>query len=292
VDIDRTAERRGDHRCGLRAPRVLAGPVCDVDQRGTVRGQVLSRRVMPQVSGDEGINAGAGGGTEQRVPGTAADRDSTDRSLRITGSPHTPRGLGQRVHHPAGERLQRFGLGQLADSPEPGVRGPLTKGQHAGDPQSQRVSQRIGHSWVGCIGVGVRAEQPDPSAHQPVHQGAFGIVSGHAVHPAQQQRMVGDEQLHVLLQRLGDGLGDRIDGHQHPLHRLGRVPTDQPHRIPTLSERRRVRSLQHSNHVAHCRGHPRTAIRLRMAPWRCLRTTIRLRMTSAVMTHPARDEGR
>jgi hypothetical protein len=213
VDIDRTAERRGDHRCSLRAPRVFTGPVCDVDQRGTVGGQVLRRWVMPQVSGDEGIDAGTGGGNEQRVPGTAADRNSTDLSLRVTGGPYTPRGLGQRPHHPAGERLQRFWLGQLAGSPEPGAREPFTNVEHAGDPQPQRVSQRIGYSWVGCIGVGVRAEQPDPGAHQPVHQGAFGIVGGHAVHPAQQQWMVGDEQLHVLLQRLGDGLGDRIDSH-------------------------------------------------------------------------------
>ena len=60
---------------GLRAPRVLTGPVCDVDQCDVGAPPVLVGGVVPQVGRHVGLHARARDDVEQRVARAAAHRD-------------------------------------------------------------------------------------------------------------------------------------------------------------------------------------------------------------------------
>ena len=82
------------------------------------------------------------------------------------------------------------------------------------------------------------------------------------MHAAQQQRVVGDQQVGSP----GDGLVDhglhRVDGEQHPAYRLLGVSGDQADRVPVLRPPRVVEAVEHAERVGEgdASGHagPRT----------------------------------
>ena len=114
---ERIAEVRAQHVRRLTAPRVLAGPVRDVDQRDVGRAPVLVGRVMTQIGGDVGLHV-------RRPP----RRRAASRPLRRTPPPATPWRRGRLRPAPpttsravprvdAGdEGRQRFRAGQCADA--------------------------------------------------------------------------------------------------------------------------------------------------------------------------------
>jgi hypothetical protein len=92
-----------------------------------------------------------------------------------------------------------------------------------------------------------------------VHQRPLGVAGGHAVHPAQQQRVVREQQLRARFDCFLDGLGDRVDRDQHPLHGLVGITADEPDRVPALRECGRVGSLQGGHDVPQRRAHTGTS---------------------------------
>jgi hypothetical protein len=91
-----------------------------------------------------------------------------------------------------------------------------------------------------------------------VQQCTLGCVGADAVHSAQQQRVVGDQQL-VATDRLVDGLGHRVHRHQHGFDGIGRIAAHEPDGVPLGGERGRVGGLQCGDDVADGRGHAATA---------------------------------
>jgi hypothetical protein len=91
-----------------------------------------------------------------------------------------------------------------------------------------------------------------------VQQGTLRRVGADTVHAAQQQRVVGDEQL-VAADRLVDGLRYRVHRDQHGRHRLRRIAADEPDGVPVGRECRWVGGLQCSDDVTHRRGHDRSS---------------------------------
>ena len=105
----------------------------DVDQGGcTGAGQVLGCRMVPEVGGDVGVDAGRDDLLQVRVTGAAAQRDRPDETVRVTGRPDAPGGCRQGGIDPVGEGAQGFGCRERADPADPvrpsgfGDSGPVT----------------------------------------------------------------------------------------------------------------------------------------------------------------------
>ena len=93
--------------------------------------------------------------------------------------------------------------------------------------------ERVGDAGVGRVGVGVRGEQRGARADEAVHERALRGVGADPVHAAQEQRVVGDEQLRAAVDRLVDGLGYGIDAHEH---RARGARPGSPQTSPTASQ--------------------------------------------------------
>ena len=85
-----------------------------------------------------------------------------------------------------------------------------------------------------------------------MYQCTLGGVGGHRVDPAQQQRMMGQQQAAV-----GNVLEDRgggIDGDGHRGDGVVRIPTDQADGVPGLRQCGRISGVEHPDDVRqpHC----------------------------------------
>ncbi len=107
----------------------------------------------------------------------------------------------------------------------------------------------------GAVGVCVRDEQAGVAADQAVHEPALRVVGGHPVDRGQQQRVMGDQQVGVGRQHVVDDAGRRVDGKQHPPHRLVRVAADQADGVPALGEGGVVTGIERGEHLAQGHGH-------------------------------------
>ena len=191
----RVAEPGTQQPGGLRAPGVLAGPVRDVDQADVAGAAMFVGGMVAQVGGQVGLHAGRPGRRQQRIAGTAAHRDPGDERVRVPGGPHSPAGLRQNRTHPGDEVGEPQRLGQRADPADADTVG-TTGGriQHRVDRQPEHLGERIGDPGAGRVGVGVGGEQRCTGTDQPVDQRTLGGAGRDGVHPAQQQRMVGQQQ--------------------------------------------------------------------------------------------------
>ena len=115
--------------------------------------------------------------------------------------------------------------------------------------QPQRGGERVGHARVGDVGVRVRDVQGDAGPHQRGHRAALRAGGGHRVHRAQQQRVVGDQQVRAPRDGLVDDGLDRVDGEQHPAYRLVGVAGDQPDGVPVGGPARVVEPVEHADDV-------------------------------------------
>ena len=82
------------------------------------------------------------------------------------------------------------------------------------------------------------------------------------MHAAQQQRVVGHEQVGPPVDGLLDHGLHRVDGEQHPAYRLFGVSADQPDGVPLLRPPGVVEAVEHADRVGEgdASGHagPRT----------------------------------
>ena len=86
-----------------------------------------------------------------------------------------------------------------------------------------------------------------------MQQRSLGRAGGDGVDPAQQQRMVREQQ--PPLGHLGDDRSGGVDGHRHRLDGLRRVAADQADRIPVLRQLRRIRRVEHIDDLGEPRAH-------------------------------------
>jgi hypothetical protein len=139
-----------------------------------------------------------------------------------------PRASGEQGRHHGGPMLRRDEHGQLVDRFAGG------RDQQVHVLQLQHAGEGVVGAAGGGVGVGVHGEQTAATADQPVHDPALARGRRHRMHPPQQQRMVGDQELGVRVHRLGRHRQCRVDGEQHPLHQGRRVAAHQAHSIPRL----------------------------------------------------------
>ena len=101
----------------------------------------------------------------------------------------------------------------------------------------------------------MRGEQRTPGTDQAVHQRALGCAGRDGVDPAQQQRMVCQQQAVV-----GDFVDDRrrgVDRDGHRVQRIVGVTAHQADRIPRLGKPRRIGLVQHLDDVGQPHTHRR-----------------------------------
>ncbi len=92
-------------------------------------------------------------------------------------------------------------------------------------------------------------EQGAAAAHQPVHQSAPDRVRADAVHPVQQQRVMGDDQVDPTGQGLLHGLLRDVHDQQDRLHDRGQVTAHQSHRVPALGQRPGIGDIEDPDDV-------------------------------------------
>ena len=213
--------------------------------------------MVSQVGGEEGVHPGGARVVEVAVARAAADRDGVDHAVRVTCRAYAPGGGGQRAGRVPGQLGQGHRLRQPADpadpTPLPGGRTGGARPERAQVGQSQPGGERVGDARIGHVGVGVRDVEGDVALDQPVDDPPLVRGRRHRRHPTQQQRMVGDDQIRPLLQRLGDGLRHAVDHAQHPTDRRRRLAEHQSDPIPLLGPGRRVAPIQRGHHIGHAR---------------------------------------
>lgn len=210
--------------------------------------------MVPQVGGEEGVDAGRADLGEQAVARAAADRDRTDGAVGVAGHPHAAGGARQVARGPRGELgegQRRVECAQPAQAAAAGRVGRVGY-ERAGDAQVQSGGERVGDPGVGPVGVGVRHQQRDAAADQVVHHPA--LETGRADRcdgggAAQVQRVVGDEQVRAEPYRLVDDLLDGVDGEQHAGDLGGRISADQADGVPRLGQLRRPEGVESGEDV-------------------------------------------
>ena len=75
---------------------------------GPPASEALRRRVVPQVRGDVGVDAGRGGRAQRGVARAPAHRDPADRPVGVARGPHPPGGRRQGGGDTVGEGVQRL----------------------------------------------------------------------------------------------------------------------------------------------------------------------------------------
>ena len=233
-----------------------------VDQRrhgvGVRRGlEVLERRVVAQVGGDVHVGAAARGGLQEGVARPGADGDGAHRALRLAGVEDPARGRGDQGRDLLGEGADGGGRRRLADGAEAEAGGavagrlPLVTGQQrAGVLQRERPQPGADGASRGAVHVRVPAPQRRSGAQQVGDHRALPVVGRQEAGPAQQQRMMRDQQLGAG----GDGLaGDRerrVDGQQQAGYRRLPLPEDEACSVPVLRPGERIGGLEHADDVA------------------------------------------
>ena len=268
ADLQPTAARCGvveQRRSGHGQPWPFARPVRHVDERAPTLDEVVLSAVVPKVRGDVDVRDRRSG-TEQRVTGPAADRHGLHRPVRVAADADSVRCRREAGSHEIGERTEGHRGGELADTA--GADGRIVRRgcQRTGVDEAERVCERVTDPRGGAVGVGVRGVQRDAVRYESVHDPALVADGGDRMHPAQEQRMVGDDEVRLLDQCLVDDGKDRVDGEQDPPDGRVGVAAGQADGIPVLGEDRRVPLLQHSDDIADAErrrsGH---GLRLRIA---------------------------
>ena len=115
--------------------------------------------------------------------------------------------------------------------------------------ESERGGQSVGHTRLGSVGIGVRRVQRDAVSDEGVHRAPLGCGRGHRVDAAQQQRVMGEEQVGAPVDGLLDHGRRRVDGQEHPMHRRFRVAAHQSDGVPRLRPRGWVAPRHGVHHV-------------------------------------------
>ena len=161
-------------------------------------------------------------------------------------------GPGERVDEPFGV----LGGHERDDLVQVGRQRP----QRPGDAHPDGGRQRVRDARVGDVGVRVRGEERDAGAHEAVDARTLGVAGRHAVHPAQEQRVVGDHQVGAPAERLvHDGVGG-VDREQHPADRRHRVTDHETDGVPRLGGARVVQLVHGGEDLTEARHRAPSAL--------------------------------
>jgi hypothetical protein len=72
---------------------------------------------------------------------------------------------------------------------------------------------------------------------------------------SEQQGVVGHQQVRAGVEHLVDDGGGRVDGEQHPPHRLVGITAHQADRVPGLGQRGVVAGVERGDHLAQGHWH-------------------------------------
>src|SRR5690606_7560531 len=193
-------------------------PVGGVDEGGPAAGEVLAGGMVPEIGGEEGVGSGGGRVGEVRVARTAAHRHGAHGPVGVAGAAHAPGGGGQ---GPRGA-LHQLGEAEGVDAADPAdaparafVLGAVEGPQRAQVGPAEPLGQGVGDAGGGDVGVGVGDVEADVAFDEGVEEVAFVVGGGvEAGDAAQEQRMVGDDEVTAAVEGFGDALGDDVDGAQ------------------------------------------------------------------------------
>ena len=127
----------------------------------------------------------AGAGRAPAAAGTCRCPSASTRTARSRRSGPAPAAASASTRHGG-----RSADGTNTTSLSSGVDRRGSSGRRFAEPEP--VGERVGHSGIGDVGVGVRDEVRDAGADHPVDQRALRVVGRHAVHGGQQQRVMRD----------------------------------------------------------------------------------------------------
>ena len=159
-----------------------------------------------------------------------------------------PAARGQPARQPLDEGAQR---GVLRRGHRPGRAAAARPWPAASVESSPHASASASHDPLGRdVGVGVGDVERHVADDEVRDTGPLGARRRDAVHPAQEERVVSEEQVGPELARLLDDGEGGVDGEVHPAHRLLRVAGDETDPVPRLGRGRRVEALDDLEHLA------------------------------------------
>lgn len=196
----------------------------------------LRRRVVAQVRGEEGVHAGGAYVGEEAVAGAAAHGDGPYDGVRVARDADALRGGGQPLGGAGGELTDGERVVQLADAAQAAAAVGVGEVRHEGtyDADVERPGEGVRDAGIRAVGVRVGDVQRDVVLDEGVHDAALEGRGRHRRRTAQVERVVGDQQAGVQLDRLVHDLLDRVDGEEDPGDLLVGVSADRPDRVPVL----------------------------------------------------------
>ena len=209
--------------------------------------------MVPQVGGDVDVGD-IGGVLEERVAGTAAHRHGANEGVWVTGDPDALAGARKSEGDRPGEVGEGRRLLESADAARAHGRVAGLRHEWPSLPDAQGVGQGVGHPRVGVVGVGVCTVQGDAVRDQRVGDPSPVADRGHRVHAAQEQGVVGHEEVRLQHQGLVDDGHHRIDGEEHATDRGIGITARQADGVPCGRQRRRVAIVEKSDDLAHGHG--------------------------------------
>ena len=145
---------------------------------------------------------------------------------RVVVTDHTGACVVQRLAHPLGIRDRGEHDDLVQRGPARGDRGQVA--------QAERCREGVGDAGVAVVGVGVGGQQPAAGAGQRRQRPALRGGLGDAVHTAQEQRVVGQQQVGVPGGRLPRHGQHRVDREQHPSYDGSGIACRQPDGVPVV----------------------------------------------------------
>jgi hypothetical protein len=215
---------------------------------------------MAEIRGQVKVDAGGSGGLEVVVTRTSGDGHCLDHAIEVSRDPDPLGGGGQADPYPLDERGQGLRYLQLADAAEAaiGARSTHLPGRVSPDErrdgcEAERPGEGVRHAGIRDISVGMRDIECDATGQQQVDDPAFWCGGRHAMHAAQEKRVMRDHQIGPPLDRLGGDEAHRIHGEENLLYGRRRVTADQADRIPWLGPRGLVKLVEAPDGVGKAR---------------------------------------
>jgi hypothetical protein len=215
---------------------------------------------MAEIRGQVKVDAGGSGGLEVVVTRTSGDGHRPDDAIEVSRDPDPLGGGGQADPYPLDERGQGLRHLQLADAAEtaasawsthlPGRIGPDERRDGG---EAERPGEGVRHAGTRDISVGMCHIKRDATGQQRVDDPAFWCGGRHAMHGAQEKRVMRDHQIGPPLDRLGGDDAHRIHREENPLYGRRRVTADQADRIPWLRPRGLVKLVEAPDGVGKAR---------------------------------------
>ena len=166
-----------------------------VDQGDAEVGDRLGCAVVLEVGGDQDVGPERRRRLGELAPGAAADRDPPDQAGRVAGRPDPPAGGRQRLRDRSREVAQGRRRGSAPIRPSPRSLAGSSGRTSLSPSASASASLTPGRATSALVCATYSAT---PLRDQPMHDPALRGRRGHRVGAAEEQRMVGDQQLRTL----------------------------------------------------------------------------------------------